>query len=195
MEPQMSAPNIVYPARPPQYHGFCWNCCHPAASCCCGRQCRKEAKELVVTQGSKAEAGAAWTSNRMMNLGHYSVEADAAREAAVAAAREASDTTESARMWNARRLAGTGEAFIGGCCCVHLSVEYMPVSTGEGDESRVTVIVEDSEKTGMAWQQRTGPGSVYQVRENIITTKPGAHLVVEVDGMVARVRWCEVFSC
>ena len=29
--------------------GFCQSCCHPRSKCCCGyRECRKEAKELLV---------------------------------------------------------------------------------------------------------------------------------------------------
>jgi hypothetical protein len=92
-------------------------------------------------------------------------------------------------------LLGTDSAFIGGGCCVHLSVEYMPSNASLAPNSIVVVMVADSEKTLMGWAQATGSGSVYQVRENVITTKPGAHLVVAVANMVARVRWCEVFSC
>ena len=88
---------------------------------------------------------------------------------------------------------------------MHLSVEYMPLSPFEVSAQEnvptfqtaasVLVLVGDSEGTGMGWMQTTGANSVYQVRENILTTKPGARLAVLVENMVARVRWCEVFSC
>jgi hypothetical protein len=90
---------------------------------------------------------------------------------------------------------GTKTAFIGGGCCVHLSVEYMPANTALTPNCLVVVLVVDSEKTIMGWAQAAGSGSVYQVRESIITTKPGAQLAVAVWNMTARVRWCEVFSC
>jgi multidrug efflux pump subunit AcrA (membrane-fusion protein) len=102
---------------------------------------------------------------------------------------------------------GSAQTFIGGGCCVHLSVEYMPLSP-LGIEidlqkkaavaqlaASVTVTVADSEGTQLTWKQTTGTNSVYQVRENIMTSKPGARLTVTVENMVARVRWCEVFSC
>jgi hypothetical protein len=87
---------------------------------------------------------------------------------------------------------GLGSAFIGGGCCVHLSVEYTPSGASDG---LVAVLVEDSEDTTMAWVKRTQAGLGYQIKEGIVTTKPGAHLVVLVASATARVRWCEVFSC
>ncbi len=78
---------------------------------------------------------------------------------------------------------------------MHLSIEYMPANAALTPNSLVVVLVVDSEKTIMGWAQAAGSGSVYQVRESIITTKPGAHLAVAVWNMTARVRWCEVFSC
>jgi len=35
----------------------------------------------------------------------------------------------------------------------------------------------------------------YHVKESIITTYPGAWLTVDVTSAIARVRWCEIFSC
>lgn len=35
----------------------------------------------------------------------------------------------------------------------------------------------------------------YHIKEGIIATKPGAKLVVAVLNAIARVRWCEIFSC
>lgn len=88
---------------------------------------------------------------------------------------------------------GVGSAFIGGSCCVHLSIEYVPsIPTVT---SIVAVIVDDSEGTVMAWGKQEKAGAGYQIKEGIITTKPGAELNVLVVNMTARVRWCEIFSC
>lgn len=86
-----------------------------------------------------------------------------------------------------------GSAFIGGGCCVHLSIEYAP-STPTTNPS-VIVRVEDSEGTVLVWQKSEKPGAGYQIKECIVTTKPGADLSVTVTNMTARVRWCEIFSC
>ena len=59
----------------------------------------------------------------------------------------------------------------------------------------VLVRVTDSEATTLTWQKSVHPESIYQIRENIIATRPGAQLDVIVRNVVARVRWCEVFSC
>lgn len=94
--------------------------------------------------------------------------------------------------------AGRDFAIIGGSCCVHLSIEYMPVlaaATTTLVSPAVLVRVTDSEATSLSWQKSVHSGSTYQIRENIIATKPGAYLQVEVRNVVARVRWCELFSC
>ena len=56
-------------------------------------------------------------------------------------------------------------------------------------------MVQDSEGTLMAWGRPEKPGAGYQIKECIVTTKPGATVAVLVVNMTARVRWCEVFSC
>jgi hypothetical protein len=84
-------------------------------------------------------------------------------------------------------------AFIGGGCCVHLSVEYAPVVPTA--QSLIMIIVTDSEGTLLAWAKTEQPGGHYQVKENVVTTKPGATVIVAVFNATARVRWCEVFSC
>lgn len=91
--------------------------------------------------------------------------------------------------------AGTGKAFIGGGCCVHLSIEYAPTNAASAAPALVMVVVQDSEKTTLGWIKQAEPQAGYQIKEGIITTKPGAHLTVLVVNMTARVRWCEVFSC
>lgn len=84
-------------------------------------------------------------------------------------------------------------AFIGGGCCVYLSIEYMPVNNSS--QGHVEVLVTDSEGTNLTWHKEFGPGTTYRIKEGIITTKPGAMLSLSGDNVTARVRWCEVFSC
>jgi hypothetical protein len=55
--------------------------------------------------------------------------------------------------------------------------------------------VEDSEGTVLLWRKQDPVGAGYQVKQDIVTTKPGAELIVIVQNATARVRWCEVFSC
>lgn len=76
---------------------------------------------------------------------------------------------------------------------MHLSIEYVPSTPTV--TSLVAVIVDDSEGTIMAWGKQEKAGAGYQIKEGIITTKPGAELSVVVVNMTARVRWCEIFSC
>jgi hypothetical protein len=90
---------------------------------------------------------------------------------------------------------GTDSAFIGGGCCVHLSCEYMPESGMAADIGAVIVGVTDSENTSMLWAKIVEPKSEYEIKENIIATHPGAKLIVYTLNVIARVRWCEVFSC
>jgi hypothetical protein len=91
--------------------------------------------------------------------------------------------------------AGIGKAFIGGGCCVHLSIEYTRANPSDTAPAIVMVVVQDSEQTFLAWGKQIGPNDGYQVKEGIVTTKPGAHLNVVVLNATARVRWCEIFSC
>ncbi len=39
------------------------------------------------------------------------------------------------------------------------------------------------------------PGTHYQVKENVVTTKPGATIMLLAINATVRARWCEVFSC
>jgi hypothetical protein len=86
---------------------------------------------------------------------------------------------------------GLGTAFIGGGCCVHLSVEYTPIGTADGI---VGVVVQDQD-TELAWIKKVSAGLGYQIKEGVVTTKPGAHLTALAVGATLRIRWCEVFSC
>ena len=163
---RVPAPAFAYP-REPMRTGYCHHCGQPSAQCQCGcRQCRSEPRELVAE--SKATGDTTRTGLAAL-LG----------------------TSAAAAQGNAADNSNT--AFIGGGCCVHLSVEYAPVTPTA--TSAVAVLVRDSEGTVLGWERQEQTGAHYQVKENIITTKPGATVTVMVSNMVARVRWCEVFSC
>ena len=156
----------------PHYHGFCHSCCHPISKCCCGiRGCRKESKELLV---------------RPLVRGSVTITPIIPTVEAVTATAAAAPVTDTAQK-------GSGSAIIGGGCCVHLSVEYMH-SQETATTTEVVVTVNDSEGTTLAWAKKGfAPG--YYIKEGIITTNPGATLKVTVSNAIARVRWCEVFSC
>lgn len=177
----------------PHYHGFCYSCCHPMSQCMCGcRECRKEAKELLVAARERGkEANAQRIATLLHTVGGPAEEeeakADVEAEGPVAKAAVVSDDMLGA----IRQLkVGTGAAFIGGGCCVHLSVEY----TLQGKGSGVIVLVTDSDGTVLAWG-KLGRAPGYYIKEDIISTNPGARLQVLVVDAIARVRWCEVFSC
>lgn len=193
-------------------HGFCPSCCHPRVKCCCHiRECRKEAKELLVRPTLSAadvrkDLQMKTIAQRAAFISHF---ATALGEAEEEGAKEATETFHVAGTENvatevvtvakgvvpARQAArfGFGTAFIGGGCCVHLSVEYAAsVSTAP---FVVLVMVEDSEGTVLVWGRPEKAGTTYQVKEGIVATKPGAHLTAAVLNATARVRWCEIFSC
>jgi len=180
--------------------GFCHSCCHPRSKCVCGcRECLREAKELLVksditrgdlpkTPGFAAVSRMAQVAPMVMNLAptmeHESY------QAASAADRQLSPGLAAAA--GAVQL-GLGTAFIGGGCCVYLSAEYTP--TTPTAPMLVAVLVQDSEGTLLAWVRTEKAGVGYQIKECIVTTKPGATLVVLAVNATARIRWCEVFSC
>lgn len=163
---------VVPLARPlPFAHGsgFCRACGQPSASCCCGcRQCRTEARELTADPTTKPQ--------RTVPLGST---LEALRTSAGVAGRAEN--------------AGFDIAFVGGGCCVHISVEFAPLTPTSG--SSVLIGVTDADGTVLAWQKTLQPGAGYTVKESVITTNPGAIVLVVVNNMIARVRWCEVFSC
>ncbi len=202
----------------PHHHhgqgGFCQSCCHPVSQCCCHvRDCRKEAKELLVeptltandlkqnarfaTEFSNmaavtklAAVSAASTGVEGKSGAEEAKSAEAFSELSFNSVRDVEAIAVNARLGN---RFGLDKAFIGGGCCVHLSIEYAPsVATAA---SLVGVLVTDSEGTTLLWAKRVEPGTGYQICEGILATKPGANLAVVVVNMTARVRWCEVFSC
>lgn len=183
----------VYPG--PMGHGFCHGCGHPKSKCVCGcRECRKESKEVLVKADQRVgdlRGSAAFT--QMMQT-HAAAPIQMNLAAAGFAAANVVGREAAALDVNAAALqAGIGTAFIGGGCCVHLSIEYMPTSPAA--QSLVAVLVQDADGTLLAWARTEKAGVGYQIKECIITTKPGATVTVLVVNMTARLRWCEVFSC
>lgn len=166
--------------------GFCGGCGHPRASCCCGcRECRKEAKDVLVEPTTTRE-GLAKDPNLAQAVSRMSA------ITAFASAEDTANVGEVSPIALRGGKLGLGSAFIGGGCCVHLSVEYTPSGTADGT---VMILVQDSNDTMLAWSKKVSAGLGYQIKEGVVTTKPGAHLTVLAAGATARVRWCEVFSC
>ncbi len=182
--------------------GFCPGCCHPRIKCCCWvRECRKEAKELLVQAdkdlGIKSDQQAD-VLNQVRVMAPMFAHIDASRfgesEGKETRAKAAMNLSEAALVERGA-LAGVGKAFIGGGCCVHLSIEYTPTNPASTLPALVVVMIQDSENTMLAWAKLATVSEGYQIKESIMTTKPGARLTVLVLNMTARVRWCEVFSC
>lgn len=147
------------------------------------RECRRECKELLVEPATKAAAPAATPAAGISEtFGSVLIEGNLA-----------------GREYQTVDVAGTGQAIIGGGCCVQLSVEYMPANpivaagSSTAQQCAVRVAVVDSEGCTLTWMKVFQEG--YHVKESIITTYPGARLRVTVDNAIARVRWCEIFSC
>lgn len=204
-------PHAHHPHPHHGHGGFCHSCCHPVSQCCCHmRECRKEAKELLVestlTANDLKENARLAADFRVMDSVAKVVAASAS--GAGGEAKTNADEAKSAEAFsmfnlNSIRAAaidpqlpikfGLDRAFIGGGCCVHLSIEYVPIATTA--VSLVGVFVTDSEGTALVWGKLAEQGSGYRICEGILTTKPGAHLVAVVLNMTARIRWCEVFSC
>jgi hypothetical protein len=168
--------------HPHHEHGFCHSCCHPRSHCQCHRrECRKESKELLVNStaaASSTDTGAAADTGTLNLL----------RSRAISLSSNFSSVGTIDR-----KDAATGMAFIGGGCCVHLSVEY--IANNPANPSAVEVIVQDSENTFLAWAKLEPAATPYRIHEGIITTKPGAKLLAVAVNATVRVRWCEIFSC
>ena len=147
-------------------------------------------------------------SHRSMHAGgcgprHWSAPARQCRKESKELLVQPSDTNQTGQGTTTSTGIGVNEpagkisktAIIGGGCCVQLSVEFMPAqpSPAAGTQCEVIVEVMDSEHCRMLWGKTFTEG--YHVKECIITTYPGAQLVVAVSNAIARVRWCEIFSC
>lgn len=165
--------------------GMCRSCGKPSGDCCCGcRECRKEARHLTVEAGAKGV--------RMEDL--FTMAAAQQRDPTSLASNTGALAGNTAgTLASAGPTPGLARAFIGGGCCVHLSIEYAPIVPTAA--AVVGVLVSDSEGTVMLWGHTEPAGGHYEVKENIITTKPGATVLLVASNATARLRWCEIFSC
>ena len=156
--------------------GVCKSCGCGSAECSCGcRQCRKEAKELTFTADAKGRYDAVAGGLVVQHLMQDQTASAAGAAGAVSGAPV------------------HATAFVGGGCCVHISLEYAPIAATAA--SRVGILVRDTEGTIMVWEKADPPGTHYQVKENVVTTKPGATITLLAANATVRARWCEVFSC
>lgn len=165
--------------------GTCKRCGCASADCRCGcRQCRKEAKELTYTADPRATGRdnvvAGFTAAHLASFAQALGTTGAAAGVAGAAA-------------GAAAAAGPATAFVGGGCCVHIALEYAPITATA--QSIVAILVRDTEGTVMLWEKINPPGTHYQVKECVVTTKPGATILLFAINATVRARWCEVFSC
>ncbi len=199
-----------FPAHP-TYHGFCPVCCHPVHKCVCGiRECRKEAKELLVIpkeDQSKLKNTATLSFLHFVGMpGEPGKKESGKKETGEKGAEEKIGeemaglgafvrNKEKLELLTRQATVGRGTAFIGGGCCVHLSIEFMSNTSATALPGLVLVMVVDSENTVLAWGKMTDGNDGYCIKEGIISTKPGAFLTVTAVNITARVRWCEVFSC
>ena len=211
-----------YAPHSQHYHGFCPSCSHPIAQCVCHRECKKIDKELLVLPGivggpkvdpttgagivgnthivGMTKAAATKKVLGMMDM-VTPFDASAGDEKDEKAA---ADANVSLKVINQLREGivigkipyGMQMTVIGGGCCVHLSMEYMPIVPApiSANLSMSAAMVMDSQGTIMGWGKLfTDEG--HHVKECIISTNPGAWLTVISVNSVTRVRWCEIISC
>jgi len=159
--------------------GHCRRCGQSSATCCCGcRECRKEAKELLVTPDTATGTG-------VTTVPPYS-QMSVLRSLKI-------NRVQGAQQEVGEPAVYSGTAFIGGGCCVTLAVEYAPIYPIVPFGVQVDVV--SSDNTELTWARGEPAGTGYCVHECVITTKPGATLTLTVANCTGRVRWCEVFSC
>lgn len=199
------------PHMPHHAHGFCRTCCHPVAQCACHRQCRKIEKELLVqpqaatkpvgTINATTGAGANLTEeaahlriNAMMDLTNPEEAAESDEKADET--RMLAGNIQRLRLAVSRKRVAVGlnAAVIGGGCCVHISLEYMPLTPLVDMPAFSCAMVIDSQSTVMLWGKYF-VGDGYHVKECVISTNPGAYLWVSSINSVTRARWCEIISC
>ena len=76
---------------------------------------------------------------------------------------------------------------------MHIALEYAPITATA--QSAVAILVRDTEGTVMLWEKINPPGTHYQIKECVVTAKPGATILLFAINATVRARWCEVFSC
>lgn len=206
------APHMPHHHHHQQHHanGFCTSCCHPIAKCVCHRDCRKIEKELLaqpktVTKPSGATSGTTGAYGLTTEAAYYKISAMMDLASPIETQETDEKSAESGPlMSNVKRLrqlvtrkqalVGMESTVIGGGCCAHLSIEYMPVTPLTDMPAFSGVMVIDSESTVMLWGKYF-IGDGYHIKECVISTNPGAHLWVVSINSVTRARWCEIISC
>ena len=203
-------------------HHFCHSCCHPVTDCCCQvRECIKEPKELLVTPEVKRDV----PDNTKYPIGNMNAivtpltlksaesapdpedkPSDTTRTTSGTSKKASTTTATISKLVSSIRglveaqqnQMGFDSTFIGGGCCVHLSVEYAIqtalVGLRQAPVGDVLVAVTDADRTLLVWEKAIEQDAGYQIKEGIIKTNPGALLYVRVMNAMARVRWCEIFS-
>jgi hypothetical protein len=158
----------------------------PCAPCPCPpRECHKEFKELLVV-AEVSDTGRVLIETQAQS--QILAQASSDRQINI----QTNEPIQAADTSSEKTASGTGTAVIGGGCCVHLAVEYMPVPATTAATREVVVRVMDSENAMLTWTKKFTEG--YHVKENIITTYPGATLSLRVVNAIARVRWSETYS-
>ena len=83
------------------------------------------------------------------------------------------------------------QALVGGAGDVSLSLEYL-VETGA---SSPTVTLTTTTGGASAKWTDAAPAVGYFVHEALLSAKPGTKVTLEVNNVIARVRWCETVCC
>ena len=161
--------------------------CGPRDCCTPVRQCWREAKELLVrSSGDVKVIGQATQQDTQLATG--------SQQLLTKSEGYTINTGDGSTQLSEAGTKASDDAVIGGGCCVHLSIEYMPDPPAvTKTQSAVEVVVRDTKGAVLTWSKAFEGG--YHVQEGIISTYPGAVLRVGVVNAIARVRWCEVFSC
>jgi hypothetical protein len=171
----------------------------PAPMCGCGphhwalppRQCWREAKELLLDPGE--DQLPVRTVDEAVSQDKVAFGAENAQTLASSSEKVLGSKVQEILLSD---LAKNGKrAIIGGCCCVSLSIEYMPTARAAVGNlpCRVAAWVVDSAGSNLIWEKSFAEG--YHVKDGIITTYPGAILWLAGSNAIARVRWAETFSC
>jgi len=83
------------------------------------------------------------------------------------------------------------QTLVGGSEQVSLSLEYL-VETGAASPS--VKLTTTSDGTTSIWNDTT-PAVGYHVQEALLSVKPGSKVLLEVNNVTARLRWCERICC
>jgi hypothetical protein len=182
----------------------------------CHRECRKIEKELLVLPGAKPpkeeidpstgadilhtnrDASTRKVMALMDLIGPSEINTNMGSEKAAETNNITMSVIEKFRDSIAigRIPASMQTTIIGGGCCVHLSMEYMPLLPAAlaNNVAMIGAMVMDSKGTVLGWGKIfTDEG--HQVKECVISTNPGAYLTVIAANAIARARWCEIVSC